>query len=404
MPAIRFAARSMSDRLLIRLLPDGQLMWLAQDSAGRVLSAANAGAPPPTSLARTRRVIVLVPSEQVVVLQADALSARRAQLAKAVPFALEDQLVSPVEDLHFALPEHVGSGRVTVAVVARTAMRGWIDLLAGQGIRADVMIGDALALAARDEAATLAIEPQRALLRWGPSHAVACDVAALVQWLGVVSPAALAVHDFRQAPRLELPVPVAAYHEGQTDVLAFLAAQLGPDAGPNLLQGEFAPSHRHLPAQRLWRRAAALSAAALLLLLLYAGADYLRLSRESARLEAAQREVLSTNLPDLAAVPGDPRSLMQSTLTRLRGDTTGGGVLPLLGRIGPILANTTRVRLTGLEFRNSTLELGLRAPDVAALDLVREQLANLGLNVEVTSATTGDNGVDGRLRIGAAKS
>ena len=36
--------------------------------------------------------------------------------------------------------------------------------------------------------------------------------------------------------------------------------------------------------------------------------------------------------------------------------------------------------------------------------LVREQLQNLGLRVELTSATSGDKGVDGRLRISGGKS
>jgi general secretion pathway protein L len=389
----------MSERLLIRLHPDGQLTWLAQDAHGRSLSAANTGVPPAATVARARRVIALVPSEQVVVLETQAVSSRRAQLAKAVPFALEDQLASPVEELHFALTERVDRGPIVVAVVARTTLRGWIDALAAHGIRPDAMIADALALPLREDAASLLLEPQRALLRWSPAHALACDTAALAHWLGIVAPAAVAVHDFRQEPRLALPLPVAEYRERQADPLAYLAGHLAREPEPNLLQGEFAPSHRHLPAQRLWLRAAALVAAAVVLALAHGAGDWLRLSRESARLESAQRDALRAALPDLAGVAGDPRQLMQSALTRMRGDTGNSGLLPLLNRIGPILASTTRVSLKGIEYRNAKLELALRAPDVPALDLVREQLANLGLKVEVTAASTGEQGVEGRLRI-----
>jgi len=95
---------------------------------------------------------------------------------------------------------------------------------------------------------------------------------------------------------------------------------------------------------------------------------------------------------------------MQSALTRMRGDSATGGLLPLLGRIGPVLSATTRVSLKSMEYRNATLELALRAPDVPTLDLVREQLANIsGLKAEVTAATTSDKGVDGRLRISGDK-
>jgi len=394
----------MSERLLIRLHSDGRLSWLAQDAGGRALSGTNAGAPPTATLARAQRIVVLVPSERVVLLDAEALSTRRAQLAKAVPFALEDQLASPVEELHFALPETISSGRIMVAVVARATMRDWLDALVAQGIRADLMIPEVLVLATRDDSATLVIEPERALLRWGPAHAIACDPAALAQWLGAVAPPPAEVFDFRPTPRQHLPVAVADYHERQPDALAFFAAQMPRDATLNLLQGEFAPSHRHLPAQQLWRRAALLAAAAVVLALVFAAADWLRLGRESDRLDAEQRTVLRTGLPDLANLAGDPRQLMDSALMRMRGGAaSGSGLLALLDRIGPILASTTRVSLRGIEYRNATLELGLRAPDVPALDLVQQQLANIGLKVEVTSASTGEKGVDGRLRISGVK-
>lgn len=392
----------MSERLLIRLHPDGQLAWLAQDAGGRALSPANSGAPPPATLARARRIVVLVPGEDVLLLETDAVSTRRAQLLKAVPFALEDQLVSPVEDLHFALPERVERGRIGVAVVARERLRAWVQQLSALGIRPDVLLPDTLALPLPADAASLCIEPRRALLRCGPAQAFACELPLLADWLGVAAATALVVHDFRQAAALALPVRALEYHERQTDALAFFAAHLPREPEPNLLQGEFSPSHRHLPLRRLWTRAAALAAAALVLALAHAGIDWLRLARESARLDAEQRDVLRGALPQLAQVAGDPRQVMQSALTRLSVDAGGSGVIALLNRIGPVLASMTRVSLKGIEYRNATLELALRAPDVPALDLVRERLASLGLNVEVTSANSGEAGVDGRLRIGGA--
>lgn len=393
----------MSDRLLIRLQPDGTLSWLAQEAGGRPLSAANAGAPPAATLARARSIVVLAPSEHVVLLETDAVTARRGQLAKAVPFALEDQLASPVEDLHFALPDHVDGARIGVAVVARGRVQGWIDALAAHGIRADAMIPESAALAPVAGSALLLIETDRALLRWGATQALAFETAELASWLAAVEAPALEVFDFRPGPRAELPVAVAGYHERQADPLAWFAARLPRTPGPNLLQGAFAARHRHLPLQQLWQRAALLAAAAVVLALLYAGFDWFRLERASSRIEAQQREALQAVLPQFASVPGDPRQLMESALNRMRGDSAHGGLLALLDRVGPVLANTTRVSLRGLEYRNATLELGLRAPDVPALDLVREQLQNQGLSVEVTSATSGDKGVDGRLRISGGK-
>ena len=212
------------------------------------------------------------------------------------------------------------------------------------------------------------------------------------------------VYDFRSAPALNLHVPVANYHARQRDALAFFAAQLGAEPMLNLLQGEFAPAHRQAPALRVWRAAAALAAAAVLLFFVYFGADYWRLAHESRQLDAAMRDTLHESFPEMDKVDGNPRQLMESALTRIRGGADAGGLLRVLAQISPTLGSTTRTTLKSIEYHNATLELGLRAPDVPALDLIRERLANLpGLKVEVTAATSAADGVDGRLRIAGAK-
>jgi general secretion pathway protein L len=401
----------MSDRLLLRLHADATLAWLTQDAQGRAMSGANSGAPPAETLARARRVVVLVPSEQVLLLQTPRMSAQRAQFARAVPFALEDQLAGSVEDLHFAVPERLDQARIPVAVVARAALAGWLQRLAGEGIRPDVLIPETLALPVSERGCTILIEDSRALLRTAQAQVGACDLAGLPDWIDVLlasetdaasalPPLQVEVHDFRAAPALKLPAAIAQYHERQRDPLAFFAAHLDADPVLNLLQGEFAPAHRQAPAKRLWRFAGMLAAVAVILLFVYYGADCWRLARESARLDAAMAEVLHQGFPEMDKVAGDPRALMESAMTRIRGGADAGGLLQLLTQIGPTLGSTTRITLKTVEYHNSTLELGLRAPDVPALDLMRERLANLpGFKVEVTAATSTDSGIDGRLRI-----
>jgi general secretion pathway protein L len=396
----------MSERLLIRLSADGDLAWLAQDGAGRALSAANAGAPPPAAPARAQRVIVLVPAEHVLLLQGPRLPGARAQFLKALPFALEDQLASGVEDLHFAVPERLGADQVPVAVVARATLRSWIEHLAAEGIRADALYAETQWLPLRENACSILIEQGRALWRSAPAQAGACALADLADTLAVFAaaqpaPSQCDVYDVRHAATsFSHPGFDVHTHAGHHDALAFLAAQAEPEV--NLLQGEFAPAHRQAPAQQLWRRATALVVAALLLLFVYYGADAWRLARQSARLDDAARAILHEGFPEMDKVAGDPRDLMRSALTNLRGGADNGALVPLLGRIAPILGSTTRMTLTALEYHNATLELGLRAPDVPTLDLMRERLASLGLKVEVTAANSGSEGIDGRLRIAGA--
>jgi len=397
----------MPDRLLLRLAADGSLAWLAQGAGGRALSGANAGAPPRETLARAKQVVVLVPAEAVLLTETPAVSRQRAQLAKAVPFALEERLASPVEDLHFALPAQTGAESLPVAVVARDTLRGWLAQLAGHGIRPDALIPETLALPLARDTTTVLIDGTRALIRCGATHASACATAQLDAWLAALGTdlTKLEVHDFRDAAPLSLNSRVARYHERQRDPLAFLAAHLPAQPALNLLQGEFAPAHRQVPAQKLWRLAAMLAAAALASGLLYALGDWFKLNAEERRLDAWMREVLHASFPKFDNTAGDPSQLMQSELARIKGTGEASGALRVLGQIAPVLGSNTRVALKGIEYHNATLELVMRAPDVQTLDLVREQLTGLGgLKAEVTSANPSDGLVEGRVRITAGKS
>lgn len=388
-----------NDRLLLRLDSEGRLSWLG--SAGRTLP----GVPPRQRIEQARRIVVLVPSEDVLLTGATLSARSQAQLLRALPFAVEDQLLAPVEDLHVVpvpVPGLEGDRRA-VLVVARTRLREWLDRLGADGIRPDVLIPETLALTP----ATALIEADRALVRIAPDAAWACPAGDLAEWLRQTGvPAAdLTIHDLRPAPNAST---AGSGEAGARDGLGLLASSL-PAAG-NLLEGAFAPAHRRAAGGRLWRLAAALAALVVLLGLAERGLGVLQLSRESAALQAAIDQRVREAVPELdgAALAGvEPGQLLQRRLESLRGGG-GEGLLGLLGRIAPVLASGTRIQTRGIEYRNGALELGLRAPDVQTLDALRERLAMLpGLRAEITGtspvdAAQGGGGVDARIRVSGA--
>ena len=272
----------MSERLLVRLHPDGAVSWLSLNAAAPA-SAAHAGAPPAQAIARAQRIVAVVPADDVLLLDAPRVSSQRAQFAKALPFALEDQLVSSVEDMHFAVPEKLAAERVPVAVVARKTIQAWIARLAEAGVRADAMFAETQLLPISDQAGTVAIEGARAIWRSSASQGGTCAADGLAEWLAVIragEPAlrALDVYDFRRgAPAPPIADRGLRYHpKPAADPLSFLAAQTSTEPAINLLQGEFAPLHRQAPTRKLWRNAAMLAAAAIVLAFVYLVADTLK--------------------------------------------------------------------------------------------------------------------------------
>ncbi|HEY6986215.1 MAG TPA: type II secretion system protein GspL [Rhodanobacteraceae bacterium] len=393
----------MPDRLLLRLPSLGDPAWLRQAGDGRVLEGTKRGMPPPSAVAQASEVVALVPAEDVLLTEARIATRNRAQLLKAIPFAIEDQLLAPVEDLHFAAAERDGEA-VGVAVVAKARLRSWLDRLSAAGIRADVLLPESLALPAAADRASALIENDRAVVRFAPWSAFACAVSDLDAWLerangsGPARP--LDVHDFRDAAATR----GANRQDRARDALAFLASGLGKPP-LNFLHGEFAPQHRAERGARLWRIAAALAAAVLVLAVANLGFEVLQLSRTSTQMQTLADEAVRKAFPDVndaELARYSPADLVRSRVERLRGGAESSGFLHVLSAIAPVLGSTTRIQTRGMEFRNGALELGLRAPDVATLDSVRERLAAVpGLKVAVTAANPGDNGIDGRIRIGS---
>ena len=397
----------MPDRLLLRLQSNGDSTWLRQASDGRAPAGSTRGFPPASALTNAGEIVVLVPAEDVLLTEARVAARNRAQLLQALPFAIEDQLLAPVEGLQFAASEGA-NGAVGVAVVAKSTLRAWLDRLSAAGIRPDVLLPESLALPLASGRAAALIENDRAVVRLASWSAFACAPAEIAAWLqqtnggGETQP--IEVFDFRAGPALSLPVAVAAYHEHQRDPLAFLARTLGKPP-LNLLHGEFASQHRSRRGVRWWRRAAVLAAAVLVLAVANLGFEVIQLSRASARIDTLAQEAVRKAFPDIDEAElarSAPADIARNRIERLRGGAQSSGLLRTLAQIAPVLGSTSRIQTRGMEFRNGSLELGLRAPDVATLDALRERLAALpGLKVAVTAANPGKDGIDGRIRIGS---
>ncbi len=77
-----------------------------------------------------RRVVVLVPANDVLLTRAIVPTTNRQRARKALPFALEDLLAEDIDGLHFALGVRDAEGQWPVAVVARKRMDAWLQHIA----------------------------------------------------------------------------------------------------------------------------------------------------------------------------------------------------------------------------------------------------------------------------------
>lgn len=371
-------------RYLVRFLPDLHTEWLPLGRDGAALAAVQTGLPP---VGADDAVVAVAPAEDVLLLDVPRPPGNARQLAQALPFAIEDRLAVPVETQHVAWTA-LGQDRLRVAVIARVRLQAMLDALRSAGIEPTGLLPEARLLPG-DGALVLA-EPHRVLLRpaSGPVMAVAPD--EIPMFLGDAPAEAILAGGAAPFDGL----PAGARQVG--DTLALYARALD-SAGPDLLQGEFAPARRRAGTDAAWRRAGIAVAALLLAAFAHAGIETWQLSR---LVDAQQEEMASLYR---RAVPGASRIIdpAQQLRAALAASGQGGSdqALGLLAAAAPVLAARPDARLDAVEYRSGVLELTLNAEDVAGLDSLRAALAGKGLRVELVSATPGSRGIEGRLRL-----
>jgi general secretion pathway protein L len=370
--------------LLLRLRDDGGSEWLDADGV------VHDGWPPQ----HAQRVVVLVPAEDVLLLDVARIAGSERQWSQALPFVVEEQLVLPIESQHVAWWRGSRDDRICVAVVARARLEAWLAQLHAAGVAPDVLLPESLALPWDPERPTLLVDGGRCVLRIGESSALSGDVGEIV---------AVAAHA-ESMPAVDAwlvgdassPLPAQEEHVVAHALLAFSAQR----AGLNLLQGDYVPRGRSDGLARRWRGAAVLVCIALLLALLHPLLDLHKLAGKVAAQRAEMEQLYRRAVPSATAVD-DPARQLQSVLAT-RGLAHGDGVMNLLAQLAPALAADDRLALDSLEYRDRRLELVVQAGSVADLDALRQRLARSGLNAEIAGTTPGTRGVQGRLRLGAA--
>lgn len=398
-PAVRPA---MPERLLLRISADGAWSWLAQAS-GRPSGQVHAGLPPADVHQRAGEIVLLLPAADVLLAPVSLKVRSRAQLEQALPYALEERIVGNVEDHHFAAGNV--DGVQGAAVVARELLDGWLQQLADAGIVADAALPETLLLPNAGDGVHVLVDDEGVIARRGPWSAFACPSMQLSQWLALAAAGdslQVQVDDLRSQPDPGLQLPAdAQVTRHEPGRLRWLAGRVA-DIPLNLLSGAYAVRHRGSDMRLWWRRAAGLAAAAVLLAFVSLAVQVVQLSRSATRLDTAMHDVVRKVLPEVSAqqlASSDPLQLVSGQLGPGEAARASDGLLATLTRIGPVLGGTTRVQTRAMEFRSGALELGLRAPDVATLDSMREAFAARGLQADVIAAHAEEDHVDGRIRI-----
>jgi general secretion pathway protein L len=415
----------MAQTLLLRLPPPGEeeTEWLMLEEGSESLTRQRGSLTLAAAVARAAKVFVLAPAGQILLAEPDLPPGSGAKLARAVPFALEEQLTEDVDQLSFAVGRRRPTGGTPVAVVSLTVMRDWLAQLAAAGLEPQAVYPDISLMPENPGQTVLWFEGSRLAVRRPGALPFAVELSPVKEALvvaGVIAdpldPAAEShipesallyiTRDDWARTQTEFEALAENFSSLKVQLLAdgplpWLALSLSNPDVVNLLQGEFARTTDYTATWRKWRFAAALAAG---LLLVHVAAQALQLhhaKRDAADLDTQIAQVFATAMPTEPV--RDARRQMQSRLDLIR--RSGGGpeyFLRTLQALSGAVAATPQTRIDALSYREQSLDLKVTAPNLAAISAVSQYVTKQGLSAEIQSSTPVASGVEAHLQVRAA--
>ena len=412
----------MPQSLLLRLPPAGQeeTEWLTLDETGAPTPTRQRGS---LSLAaavwRTGRVVVLAPATQILLAEPELPPGSGAKLARAVPFAMEEQLTEDVDLLSFAIGRRRGNGGTPVAVVSRAVLTSWVSELNAAGFDPQAIYADISAMPENPGQTVLWLENERLAVRRPGALPFAVELSPVKEALVVAGVIADPLDSAEPKPKESAILYVTredwARIQGEFEDLledfASLKVQLLTD-GPlpwlargleapeavNLLQGEFSRTTDYSARWRQWRVAAALAVG---LLVVHVAAQALQIrhaKHESAALDSEISQLFSESMPGDALT--DARRQMQTKLERIRKSGAGPQYfLRTLQTLSGALAVTPKTAISALSYREDALDMTVSAPSLAALSQLTQFAGKEGLAAEIQSSNPVAAGVEAHLHV-----
>ena len=372
---------------------------------GSLLSAAKA--------ARDARVIVIVPGEDVVVTEVTLPGQNKQRLLAALPFALEDQLIDDVADLHFVLGPRHGNGQYVVAVVNRERMQYWSDICDELGLRVDLMVPDTLALSTRIGTWTILLEDTRSIVRTGVHAGFAVDHSNLNQLLATtirdaegVTPERIDIIDCRNININEDDFSLDSGIElhvtnFENDSLIWLAEHFDYETPINLLAGEFSRKEKVKGQLRKWYSSAVLLAIVLVTSLTIKITNYIMLDNESRKLTIAMEKLYKNTFPQAKRIVNAPAQMQQKLQALQKRTGNSQASLPvMLAGVAPVLSATPSLIIRSLRYQNGRIDIELEVKDFSVLNRLEKTLSErAGMKVEIKSASQNKNKVVSRIEI-----
>jgi len=364
------------------------------------------------SVARGRKVVVLLASGEVVLTSAVIPSKNRKQLLQAMPYALEDTLAEDIENLHFAVHQDndTTDNKSQVAIINRIILGETLDLLKSKGITANYILPELLAQKIEADAWSIAYESVgnengdseiSASVRLGQFEGFVCDQTMLDMFISEPLEDQTPKTIFSNTKPENLPEALQelsnTYIESNTLDYNSTTSALSLNLLTNFVRRNQQTSSINWKA---WRPVALLGG---VLASIWMGIFFWQnnlLQNQSNQLKTQIEQVYKDTFPKGRIV--DASAQMNSALSKLKANAgqTIESPLPLIADIGPLLKEYKDMVLSELRYQENQLLMTIESPNLTRLERFKKDAAEKNnLKIEITDSTTTANKVKATIKI-----
>jgi len=388
--------------------------WMLVDSHNNRMGAVVTGDLQEASGLATNRKVLAVVNGATILHTEPVLPPLKggAKLAQVIPYALEDQLATDVDELHFAVGKRSTRSGTPIAVVAHEQIQKWLSTLQAAGLYPTALVSDTSTLPVSEDAITLVIDQGRVLMSRADAPSISLDISPLAEALQLLIP------ETTETPVI-IYIPEWEYDAYQADIealraraanmqvkllpegaLPLYAAQAFKADALNLLQGTYEPKRDYNHDLRPWRIAVLLVIIAFALHLVVTGARWWQLKRQETKLDQQIAATYTQGIADGPAVnPAQARRSFEARLAALQSSGTTSQLLLTLSALSDAVSKASGSQVSDLSYRENILNVRMLVPNVEALEQVRKQITSHGLTADIQSANPHDKQIEGRLQI-----
>ncbi len=342
--------------------------------------------------------IFAVPADRARLTQIEVRSDEHRHLKKSLPFMLEDEVIDPVESMHFSYAP-IDDSHYLVALASHAEMTSWLEQLGDQF--EGPFFHEALLLPWQPGEVCAVVEAHSVLLRWGEHQGARVEYDLLAPLMDALPapPEAVIVYGGDQERDLAL-LPNLLQERAQWRQGDFGTALMLVDSAQGFIdmrQGVFAPS---LPLRRWWQKWKPLTIALLVAVVLQVASDmaqYWRLKESNIALRTAIEASYRKANPQGALV--DAEKQLDRQIAEYAVGAKGLMFTRVLDRIGRAISVGGELTLSNINYSDNTGEvrLDLLAPTYDEIEALRERFAAGGM--EAILETSSQRGVQVRARL-----